>query len=117
MTTHMTRDAGAAVGQPQLLPREFLCETAECLRLMAHPVRLAIADLLSQGDLPVFEIAQRLDLPPNQACDHLRRMQRVGLLASRRRGRTVCYRIAAAQVNHLLGCIRKNRSCSGKKTG
>ncbi|MCE5278761.1 MAG: metalloregulator ArsR/SmtB family transcription factor [Planctomycetaceae bacterium] len=98
--------------QAQLLPMTFLHETAECLRLMAHPVRLAIADLLSHGDLPVYEIAQRLDLPPSQACDHLRRMQRVGLLASRRRGRTVYYRIAAPQVNHLLGCIRKTRSCA-----
>jgi DNA-binding transcriptional ArsR family regulator len=40
-----------------LLPLDFLEDAAECLKIMAHPVRLRIVDILMQGEFPVHEIA------------------------------------------------------------
>jgi len=82
-------------------------EVAQCLRVMAHPVRLRIADMCLKGELPVHEIAARCGLPPHQACEHLRLMKGHGLLSSKRKGREVYYRVAAPHLPKLLRCVRE----------
>ena len=92
----------------QSLSTEALCEAAACLRIMAHPVRLKIVDLLMQNELAVHEIADLCGVKPNQICEHLRLMQTAGLLTSRRAGRTVYYAITSPRLPSLMECIRKN---------
>jgi DNA-binding transcriptional ArsR family regulator len=89
-----------------LLPLDFLEDAAECLKIMAHPVRLRIIDILMQGEFPVHEIAAMCDLPSHQTSEHLRLLQGRGLLASERRSQSVFYRIASPRLPALLGCIR-----------
>jgi ArsR family transcriptional regulator, zinc-responsive transcriptional repressor len=97
-----------------LVPGPLLEQAAECLRIMAHPARLRIVDILMQGDFPVHEIAAMCDLPAHQASEHLRLLQGRGFLASRRKGRTVYYRIASPRLPALLRCIRKTCDSKGK---
>jgi ArsR family transcriptional regulator, zinc-responsive transcriptional repressor len=97
----------------QLLPTEVLDGAAECLKVMAHPVRLRIADILMRGEFPVHEIARLCDLPPHQTCEHLRLMKGHGLLDSERRGRSVFYRIVNPNVPGLIECIGRN--CDGRE--
>ena len=92
--------------QRTLLPMDFLLGAAECLKVMAHPMRLRIADILVGGEFPVNQIAAICDLAPNRACEHLRLLKGHGLLDSRRDGRSVYYRIVAPQLPSLLSCIR-----------
>lgn len=89
-----------------LLPTNFLDNAAECLKVMAHPVRLRMVDILMQGEFPVGRMAELCDLPPHQACEHLRLLKGHGLLDSDRRGREVYYRIVSPQLPKLLTCIR-----------
>jgi ArsR family transcriptional regulator, zinc-responsive transcriptional repressor len=91
-----------------LLPIEVLEQASECLRLLAHPARLRMIDILMQGEFAVHEIAQICELNPNQTCDHLRLLKGHRLLDSKRRGRTVYYTIAAPQPTGVIECIRKN---------
>lgn len=91
-----------------LLPQEALAKAASCLKVMAHPVRLRIVDLLRQGDFAVAELAELCGIPQHQACGHLRLMQNCGLLTSERHGHSVHYKIASPQLPGLLDCIRKN---------
>jgi DNA-binding transcriptional ArsR family regulator len=90
----------------ELLPQEFLDNAAECLKVMAHPARLRMVDILMQGEFPVGRIAELCDLAPHQTCEHLRLLKGHGLLDSERRGREVYYRIASPQLPKLLTCIR-----------
>ena len=90
----------------ELLSIEFLEEAAECLKVMAHPVRLRIVDILMQGRFPVHEIAAMCDLPPHQTSEHLRLLKGHGLLSSERDGRTVYYQIANPRLPRLLDCVR-----------
>lgn len=90
----------------ELLPMASLEAAAECLKVMAHPVRLRIVDILMQAELPVHEIAALCDLPPHQTCEHLRLLKGHSLLDSTRRGRAVYYRISHPQLPMLLNCIR-----------
>lgn len=98
----------ARVEEDGLMSMELLAEAAECLKVMAHPVRLRIVDILMQGERPVHEIAALCDLPAHQTCEHLRLLKGQGLLDSRRRGREVFYRLVHPRLPALLTCIRKS---------
>ncbi len=91
-----------------LLPIETITAAAECLKVMAHPVRLRIVDVLMQGEFAVHEIAKFCQTSPNQTCEHLRLLKGHGLLSSERRGRTVYYKIESPQLPGLLNCIKTN---------
>ena len=91
-----------------LLPDEAFESAAECLKVMAHPVRLKIVNVLMQGEFAVHEIAEACQTSPNQTCEHLRLLKGHGLLNSERRGRTVYYQIASPQLPGLINCIQKN---------
>ena len=95
-----------------LLPMDMLSDAAACLKVLAHPVRLRIVDVLMQGDFAVREIADLCDVREHQVCEHLRLMQNCGLLASARVGRTVHYRIASPQLPALLNCVRSHCGAS-----
>jgi DNA-binding transcriptional ArsR family regulator len=90
-----------------LLPDAALEEAAECLRVMAHPVRLKMVSLLMQGRFAVHEMAGLCGTSPNQTCEHLRLLKGHGLLSSHREGRTVYYGIASPRLPGLIECIRK----------
>ncbi len=86
----------------------YLKKAAECLKVLAHPTRLRIIEILSQGKFSVGEVAEMCAIPHNQTCEHLRLMKGHGFLESHREGRTVYYEIIAPQLTSLLACIRKN---------
>jgi len=95
-----------------LVPMGTLCRAAECLKVMAHPQRLQIVDILmeahaKQAEMTVNQIARLCGLPPHQACEHLRLLKGYNLLDSERRGRTVIYRIVDPRLPGLLNCIRR----------
>ena len=68
----------------KLLPDDVLEEAAECLKVMAHPVRLKIVNVLIQGRFPVHEISTLAGISPNQTCGHLRLLHAHGLLVQRK---------------------------------
>lgn len=92
----------------ELLPMETLEDAAACLKVLAHPVRLRIVDILMQGDFAVKEIAEMCGVRQHQICEHLRHMQNCGMLSSKRVGRTVHYCIESPHLPALLGCVRAN---------
>jgi len=89
-----------------LMPFESLENAAECLKVLGHPIRIRMVEILTQGEFPVHEIADLCQLPPHQACEHLRILKSHGLLTSHRRGRPVYYEIADPRLPRLLDCIR-----------
>ncbi len=91
-----------------MLSMDALSDAAACLKVMAHPVRLRIVEILMQGDFQVREIAAMCGVKQHQACEHLRLMQSCGLLKSERRGQSVFYKIASEQLPALLNCVRQH---------
>ena len=92
----------------RLLADDVLERAADCLKVMAHPVRLRIVNVLMLGEFAVHEIAALSKTSANQTCEHLRLLKGHGLLTSTRRGRTVYYKIIAPQLPGLIECIQKN---------
>ena len=88
------------IGSPQAF-----AEAAECLRTLAHPVRLRMVQLLLNGRYTVGELAEDCDVPDNVASEHLRLMQRCVFFTSERDGRKVFYQIAEPHLEKLMNCI------------
>jgi DNA-binding transcriptional ArsR family regulator len=96
------------IKKPLQLDFHALTNAAECLRILAHPNRLQIVQLLLMGeDYTVNEIAEACGLNQPATSDHLRLMQRCGFLSSSREGRTVYYSIAEPHLKEIMNCIRK----------
>lgn len=91
-----------------MVPMDLLSNAAACLKVLAHPVRLRIVDILMQGDFQVREIAEMCEVKQHQACEHLRLMQSCGLLSSERHGQSVYYKISSPQLPSMLNCIRQH---------
>lgn len=100
-----------------MLSIETLNDAAACLKVMAHPVRLRIVDILMQGEFSVREIAEMCETQQNQICEHLRHMQSCGFLTSERRGRTVYYRILSLQLPLLIDCIKRHCGSANNDSG
>ena len=88
---------------------DLLARMAEVLKLLAHPHRLKIIEILDVNDgAPVFAIAEQLGLPQAATSQHLNQMKRVGLITADRRGKEVWYTVADPRALTILSCIRKN---------
>lgn len=83
-----------------------LKDAAECLKVMAHPVRLRLVEILMQDKLPVKDIARLCELPSHQMSEHLRLLHGRGLLSSERQGRTVYYQVDDERLPALVNCVR-----------
>jgi len=83
---------------------EFV-DAAECLKTLAHPVRLRIVQLLLHGRFTVGELAADCEIPDNVASEHLRLLKRCGFLDSERDGRKVFYQVAEPHLQQLMACV------------
>lgn len=90
-----------------------LGEAAECLRALAHPVRLRMVQQLLRGQYTVGELAVDCGIPDNVASENLRLMQRCGFLASERDGRRVYYKVAEPHLKNIMACV-EGRFLNGK---
>lgn len=91
-----------------MLDNEILLKTSQCLKIMAHPVRLKVAEILSSGERNVKDLSETCGIPHNQICEHLRLMQHCGLIKSRKQGHYVYYSLQGKKLMSLLNCVRKN---------
>jgi DNA-binding transcriptional ArsR family regulator len=88
------------------IPAPLLEEVAGCLRVLGHPLRLRIVELLEHHHLTVGELAERLDIAPNACSQHLNLMRAHGLLSHRREGKTVYYKVGHPSALSVIHCIR-----------
>tara|TARA_R110002095_G_C4134168_1_gene227883 strand:- start:180 stop:500 length:321 start_codon:yes stop_codon:yes gene_type:complete len=85
-------------------PAAFV-QAAECLKTLAHPVRMRIVQLLLNGRYAVGELAEDCGIPDNVASEHLRLMQRCGFFTSEREGRKVYYQVAEPHLANIMKCV------------
>jgi len=84
---------------------EALGQAAECLKTLAHPHRLRMVQLLLHGRYTVGELAEACGIPSHMASEHLRLMQRCGLMTSEKDGRKAYYQIAEPHLANIMACI------------
>jgi DNA-binding transcriptional ArsR family regulator len=89
----------------KVTPLEALEQAAECLKTLAHPHRLRMVQMLLRGRYTVGELAEACGIPSHMASEHLRLMQRCGLLKSEKDGRKAYYGITAPELADIMACV------------
>ena len=88
------------------LDPRVLAEAADMVRVLGHPVRLRIVELLETGERTVKEIQEALEAPQALVSQQLARMRGAGIVAGRRGGANVWYHIADSRVIRMLDFLR-----------
>lgn len=79
---------------------------AGLFRVLGHPARVRIVELLREGERSVGALQAELGLESGATSQHLAALRRVGLVESRRDGTSVFYRAADEKVFDLLDAGR-----------
>jgi rhodanese-related sulfurtransferase/DNA-binding transcriptional ArsR family regulator len=89
-------------------PKQALfAQFAAVAKAVAHPHRLELLEQLAQGERSVEVLADRIRVSIANASQHLQQMRRAGLVASRREGKFVFYRLTDDAVLNLLASLRQ----------
>ena len=87
---------------------EKLEQAAGKLRAMAHPMRIAIIELLNgENKLSVTEIYSKLDIEQAAASHHLNILKNKGVLVSRREGKKIYYSLKSTTLTEIVDCINR----------
>ncbi|SEB46595.1 metalloregulator ArsR/SmtB family transcription factor [Rhodobacter sp. 24-YEA-8] len=85
----------------------LLEEFATIARAMSAPHRLAILEQLAQVERGVEALAERIGISVANCSQHLQQLRRAGLVASRRDGNHVIYRLTDDRILVLMDQIRQ----------
>ncbi len=79
---------------------------AELFGLLSAPVRLKIVCALADGEQNVTQLLERVPATQPNLSQHLSMLYRSGVLARRRAGALVYYRVASERVSLLCQAVR-----------
>ena len=78
------------------------------LRAMAHPMRIAILELLQNGNkMSVTDIYKKLRIEQAAASHHLNILKNKGILASQRDGKKIFYTLKNQVLTEIIDCINR----------
>ncbi|MCX4684619.1 metalloregulator ArsR/SmtB family transcription factor [Kitasatospora purpeofusca] len=80
---------------------------AEFFRMLGHPVRIRVLELLQAGPTPVRELLAELGIEPSSLSQQLAVLRRSGIVTATREGTTVVYALAGGDVADLLRAARR----------
>ncbi|MFO7614013.1 MAG: metalloregulator ArsR/SmtB family transcription factor [Bacteroidales bacterium] len=87
---------------------EKLEKAASKLRAMAHPMRIAIIDMLNNGNrMSVTEIYKKLKIEQAAASHHLNILKNKGVLVSQREGKKIFYSLKSDVLTEIIDCINR----------
>ncbi|MFD8008761.1 ArsR/SmtB family transcription factor [Streptomyces sp. NPDC058955] len=80
---------------------------AEFFRMLGHPVRIRVLELLQDGPMAVRELLAAIEVEPPALSQQLAVLRRSGIVTSTRDGATVVYTLAGGDVTELLQAARR----------
>ncbi|MFD8976546.1 MULTISPECIES: helix-turn-helix transcriptional regulator [Streptomyces] len=80
---------------------------AEFFRMLGHPARIRVLELLQNGPVPVRELLNEIDIEASNLSQQLAVLRRSGIVVSVRDGSTVSYALAGGDVADLLRAARR----------
>lgn len=75
---------------------------AQLFRVLGHPVRIRILELLLDGERTVGELQAALRLDSSGTSQHLGALRRLGVLESRKAGTSTYYKIKDPRISQLM---------------
>jgi ArsR family transcriptional regulator len=87
--------------------RALFTQFATVAKAVAHPHRLELLEQLAQGERTVEVLAERVRISSANASQHLKQMRSAGLIAARRDGKFIFYRLTDDTILDLLASLRR----------
>ena len=82
---------------------------ADLLKILGHPTRLKILQILQGEEQCVKHIWERLGLNQANVSQHLNMMRQQGILEAERRGGRMCYSIKDQRAIKILNLVRSSQ--------
>ena len=96
---------------PHPLPDDLAELIARRFRMLAEPMRIKLLDRLRDGEASVNELSEELGASQQNVSKHLSMLADAGMLARRKEGNHVYYRIADngvfALCDHVCGSVQQ----------
>ncbi|MBQ1001791.1 ArsR/SmtB family transcription factor [Streptomyces nigra] len=80
---------------------------AEFFRMLGHPVRIRVLELLQDGPMPVRDLLAAIEVEAPGLSQQLAVLRRSGIVTSTRQGSTVVYELAGGDVADLMRAARR----------
>ena len=96
-----------APGATLLDKEEHVEQAARALKAMAHPLRLKILCVLSDREVSVQDIVERVGTSQSNISQHLGILREKGVLRTRKDANRVYYRVGDERTLKLLGMMRE----------
>jgi ArsR family transcriptional regulator len=80
-------------------------ERSRVLKALAHPTRLFITEVLSDGERCVHELTEMIGADMSTVSKHLSVLRSVGIVADEKRGSEVYYTLRMACVLGFFDCV------------
>ncbi|WP_367429009.1 ArsR/SmtB family transcription factor [Streptomyces celluloflavus] len=80
---------------------------AEFFRMLGHPVRIRVLELLQSGPMPVRDLLAAIEVEPSALSQQLAVLRRSGIVTAVREGATVVYALAGWDVAELMRAARR----------
>jgi ArsR family transcriptional regulator len=80
---------------------------AEFFRMLGHPVRIRVLELLQDGPLPVRDLLAAIEVEASSLSQQLAVLRRSGIVTATRSGSTVIYELAGGDVTALMQAARR----------
>ncbi|MHA6757991.1 ArsR/SmtB family transcription factor [Streptacidiphilus sp. PAMC 29251] len=80
---------------------------ADFFRMLGHPVRIRVLELLQDGPLPVRDLLAQIEVERSNLSQQLAVLRRSGIVTATREGDTVVYALAGGDVAELMRAARR----------
>jgi ArsR family transcriptional regulator len=80
---------------------------AEFFRMLGHPVRIRVLELLQDGPMPVRDLLANIEVERSNLSQQLAVLRRSGIVTATREADTVVYTLAGTDVADLMRAARR----------
>lgn len=87
------------------LEKDIYRMKADLIQAAAHPIRLAIIELLKDEEVCVCEIAEKIKAGRSNVSRHLSLMTKAGMLSCRKDGLKIFYKLKTPCILNFLKCV------------
>jgi len=74
-------------------------------KALAHPIRIQIVEMLADGEMSVSEIVKKVGAKESNTSRHLAVLKSSGVVASRKDGLNVYYKLLMPCLVNMLSCV------------
>jgi len=93
------------------LDQQILAENAQqvaaILKQLSNPHRLMILCSITDGELTVGDLNEKVDLSQSALSQHLAKLRESNIVSTRRESQTIYYKIANPKIKNLLAVLQE----------